>query len=116
MTSEENAFLSGVLHRKPGTSPPSLAEVGLNHFVPYLINRVAAQWNFGYLPGGGNHQRFAINEHHRRAANLIAQIPLDARLSVQDKLNPHVANRETLYIFPRIDDADTGPTSWMRPV
>ena len=24
---------------------PSLAEVGLNHFVPYLLNRVAATWN-----------------------------------------------------------------------
>lgn len=24
---------------------PSLAEIGLNHFVPYLLNRVAATWN-----------------------------------------------------------------------
>jgi DNA-binding MarR family transcriptional regulator len=48
MMADENAFLTGVLHRKPepGNSPPSLAEIGLNHFVPYLINRVAAQWNF----------------------------------------------------------------------
>jgi DNA-binding MarR family transcriptional regulator len=41
------AFLRGVLHREAGgeTSTPSLAEIGLNHFVPYLLNRVAATWN-----------------------------------------------------------------------
>ena len=38
---DENDFLTGVLHRKPEqwTSPPSLPDIRLNHFVPYLINR-----------------------------------------------------------------------------
>ncbi len=49
---------------------------------------------------------FDVTERHRRAAELIAQIPPDAKLSAQDRLNPHVAQRETVYIFPRIDDAD----------
>ena len=41
------AFLRGVLHREADaeTSMPSLAEIGLNHFVPYLLNRIAATWN-----------------------------------------------------------------------
>jgi MarR family transcriptional regulator for hemolysin len=41
------SFLRGVLHREaqPDTSLPSLAEIGLNHFVPYLLNRIAATWN-----------------------------------------------------------------------
>lgn len=41
------AFLRGVLHREADaeTSMPSLAEIGLNYFVPYLINRIAATWN-----------------------------------------------------------------------
>ena len=43
---DDNAFLSGVLHREASDgSTPSLAEIGLNHFVPYLINRIAARWN-----------------------------------------------------------------------
>ena len=44
MMADENDFLTGVLHRKPepGSSPPSLAEIGLNHFVPYLINSFTA--------------------------------------------------------------------------
>jgi MarR family transcriptional regulator, transcriptional regulator for hemolysin len=40
-------FLSGVLHREAAadTSLPSLGEIGLNFFVPYLMNRIAARWN-----------------------------------------------------------------------
>jgi DNA-binding MarR family transcriptional regulator len=41
------SFLKGVLHRAADTdtSPPSLAEIGLNHFAPYLLNRIAVTWN-----------------------------------------------------------------------
>ena len=47
MSDADNAFLSGVLHRDTAadTSPPSIGEIGLNHFVPYLLNRIAARWN-----------------------------------------------------------------------
>lgn len=69
----------------------------------------------GYLPWGGNYLPLTVTPHHRNAAHIIAQIPPDARLSAQDRLNPHVAGRETVYIFPRVEDADavfidvTGP-------
>jgi uncharacterized membrane protein len=62
---------------------------------------------FGYLPGGGNFQYYQVTDHHRRAADLIAQIPPDAKVSAQDRLNPHVSSRETVYIFPNLGDADT---------
>ncbi len=47
MVNDENKFLTGVLHREASSddSTPSLAEIGLNHFVPYLLNRIAASWN-----------------------------------------------------------------------
>ena len=47
MSDDQNAFLSGVLHREAAadTSMPSLGEIGLNYFVPYLLNRIAARWN-----------------------------------------------------------------------
>lgn len=70
---------------------------------------------WGYLPGGGNHLPLQVTEHHRRAAAILAQIPPDAAVSAQDRLNPHVSGRRTLYIFPRVEDADyvlldvTGP-------
>jgi MarR family transcriptional regulator for hemolysin len=43
----EKSFLDGVLHRDAAsdTSMPSLGEIGLNSFVPYLMNRIAASWN-----------------------------------------------------------------------
>lgn len=70
---------------------------------------------WGYLPGSGHHLPLTVTEHHRRAEAILAQIPPDAAVSAQDRLNPHVSGRRTLYIFPRVDDADyvlldvTGP-------
>ncbi len=26
---------------------PSIGEIGLNHFAPYLINRISARWSIG---------------------------------------------------------------------
>jgi len=68
---------------------------------------VIAQRLYGYTPWGGNHLPLHVTPHHRRAATIIEQIPPAARVSAQDRLNPHVAGRETVYIFPRMDDADT---------
>lgn len=68
---------------------------------------VVAQWQQGYLPGGGNYRHYTVTAHDRRAAVIIAQILPEAKVAAQDKLDPHVAGRETVYIFPRVEDADT---------
>ena len=72
-----------------------------------LLAAFYAQQQAGYLPGGGNYRIFTVTDHHRQAAAIIAQIPADAKVSAQDRLDPHVAGRQTVYIFPRVDDADT---------
>ena len=72
-----------------------------------LVCAVIAQAQFGYLPGGGNYLPLTVTDHHRRAAAIIAQIGPDAAVSAQDRLVPHVSSRETVYIFPRVEDADT---------
>lgn len=62
---------------------------------------------YGYLPGGGQYRGWEeITDHHRRAEKIFAQIPPQAKLSAQDRLNPHVSRRETLYIFDQLNDAD----------
>ncbi len=62
---------------------------------------------FGFLPGGGQFRGWeAVTAHHRRSQQIFAQIPAEARLSAQDRLNPHLSRRKTLYIFDRVDDAD----------
>lgn len=79
-------------------------------FAAALLITVSALYThqqFGYLPGGGNFRLYTITDHHRHARTLIAQIPPDAKVSAQDRLNPHVSGRDTVYIFPRVDDADT---------
>lgn len=72
-----------------------------------LVLALVDQRLHGYLPGSGNYLALRVTDHHRRAAAIIAQIPPDAKVSAQDRLNPHVSGRETIYIFPRIEDADT---------
>lgn len=72
-----------------------------------LTGALITQQQQGYLPGGGNYRLFTVTDHHRQAAAIIAQIPPTAKVSAHDRLDPHVAGRETVYIFPRIDDADT---------
>jgi uncharacterized membrane protein len=90
-------------HNQPRQA--TVAGWGLSALV--LLGAGYTQQQHGYLPGGSNHQRFVITDHHRAAAAIIAQIPPDAKVSAQDKLDPHVAGRRTVYIFPRVDDADT---------
>ena len=65
------------------------------------------RWH-GYLPGSGNAMPLTVTAHHARAEAIIAQIPAEAAVSAQDRLNPHVSGRETVYIFPRVEDARLG--------
>lgn len=43
----EGPFLTAILSRDPRGSEtiPSMGEIGLNHFAPYLMNRIMARWN-----------------------------------------------------------------------
>ncbi len=72
-----------------------------------IIATVIYHANYGYLPGGGQFRGWEeVTGHHRRAERILAQIPSDASLSAHDRLNPHVSQRQTLYIFDRVDDAE----------
>ncbi len=76
---------------------------------------LAGQRLYGYLPGSGNAVALTVTDHNRRSQVVFDQIPPGASVSAQDRLNPHVAGRPTVYIYPRVDDADyvlldvTGP-------
>ncbi|RME77203.1 MAG: DUF2079 domain-containing protein, partial [Chloroflexi bacterium] len=72
-----------------------------------LVASLGYHAQYGYLPGGGQFRGWeAVTDHHRRLPRLAAQIPPDASLSAHDRLNPHLATRQTLYIFDRIEDAE----------
>ncbi len=72
-----------------------------------LIASLIYQAEYGYWPGGGQFRGWIdITDHHRLAQRIFQQIPTEAALSAHNQLNPHVSQRETLYIFDRLDEAD----------
>jgi uncharacterized membrane protein len=97
--------------RTHSASPPYALrpEHILNFIIGTLLLTASLLYHlhYGFLPGGGQYRGWeAITDHHRRAGRIFNQIPPEAKLSAMDRLNPHVSQRETLYIFDRIDDAD----------
>lgn len=60
----------------------------------------------GFTPLGGNFTAPSVTAHDHLAEKLIALVPQDAIVSAQSKLNPHLSQRERIYMFPRIDDAE----------
>ncbi len=83
--------------------------LSLNLFLGALILAASFAYHlaYGYLPWGGQFRGWEeVTRHHRNAERIFAQIPPEAALSAHDRLNPHVSQRKTLYIFDRIDDAD----------
>ncbi len=103
---------AGRLHARSGWARPATTGIA----VLVLMATLGNQLFFGYLPISRNYINYRLAEHDRRAASVLDQIPPDASVSAQDRLDPHVSGRETVYIFPRLNlendpaappDADT---------
>jgi len=60
----------------------------------------------GFTPWGGNFTLPVVSDHDRQAAELITLVPQDAIVSAQSRLNPHLSEREKIYMFPRVEDAE----------
>ncbi len=71
-----------------------------------LAASLCYHYYLGFSPLSARFQWPAVTEHHRLAQELIDQIPPTASVSAQFNLNPHVSQRETLYMFPNINDAE----------
>lgn len=105
-------LLSAVMGAARLQKPSFLKKLGFSAFAPFLALylltfALLGQRLYGYLPSSNNALPLQMTAHHAAAQAIIDQIPADAVVSAQDRLNPHVAGRSTVYIFPRIDDADT---------
>ena len=98
------ALLARVLHRLLKLKQTFVVVV----FVIYtLIFTAFYHQRLGYSPLGGNFLWPQITAHHRLGERLAKSIPRDAVVVAQDHLNPHVSERETVYIFPyNMDKAD----------
>jgi uncharacterized membrane protein len=60
----------------------------------------------GFTPLGGNFSLPGITPHDRLSGELIAMVPQDAVVSAQSRLNPHLSQREKIYMFPKVEDAE----------
>jgi uncharacterized membrane protein len=92
--------------RAQRASHRALRFVGRAAPLAVLGGALVGQQLWGWLPGGGNSLALEVTDHHRKAQAVLAQIPPEAAVSAQDRLNPHVSGRRTLYLFPRVEDAD----------
>ena len=86
------AFLRGVLHREADaeTSLPSLAEIGLNYFVPYLLNRIAATWNTDLA---GELRRFDLTTPQMRT---LAVLGINSGLTINELSALTVTEQSTM--------------------
>ena len=47
-----------------------------------------------------------VTEHHRLGEAFVAMVPAQAGVSAGTTINPHVSQRQSLYLFPEIKDAE----------
>jgi MarR family transcriptional regulator for hemolysin len=84
------AFLRGVLHREADSSMPSFAEIGLNYFVPYLLNRIAATWNAGLA---GELRKFDLTTPQMRT---LAVLGISSGLTINELSALTVTEQSTM--------------------
>ncbi len=60
----------------------------------------------GFTPLAVRFPTFRVTMHHRLANELITLIPEEAIVSAQSRLAPHISERERIYLFPMVEDAE----------
>jgi uncharacterized membrane protein len=87
--------------------PRHLPVVGLSTMV--LAATLVYHHYRGYTPLSGEFVAYRVTAHDRLGDRLAQQIPtlipLDAPLSAQSNLYPHVSHRPNIWMFPEVDSA-----------
>jgi uncharacterized membrane protein len=71
-----------------------------------LVAGLGMNYEYGWLYGKLFHGFPQPTPHQQAAASFFAQIPRDASVSTLSDLLPHLSNRENVYLFPAVNDAD----------
>jgi len=64
---------------------------------------------FGHTPLSADSQMYCVTDRTAEAYSLIRRIPPDAVVSANGNLNPHVTQRPTAYIFPKLQGGEGEP-------
>jgi uncharacterized membrane protein len=74
-----------------------------------LIATLGYSLRFGHIPLSVDFQVYPITDRTAQAYSLIERIPPDAVVSANGNLNPHVTQRATAYIFPKLEGGEGEP-------
>jgi alpha-D-xyloside xylohydrolase len=85
---------------------------GTRVWVPNVVGLIAiasgvtSYVQSGSGPYGGNASPAQVTTHSSFARSVAASIPEDARVSVSASLFPQISQRQSVYVFPAIEDAE----------
>jgi uncharacterized membrane protein len=71
-----------------------------------LVASLCYHYYRGFSPLSAQFQWPVVTEHHRLIQKFIDMIPPTASLSAQFNLNPHLSQRESIYVCPYIKDVE----------
>jgi uncharacterized membrane protein len=71
-----------------------------------LVCSLIYHYLYGFTPLARYPRFYRVTDHDRLGEELVALVPPEAAVSAHWKLNPHLSEREEIYMFPRIEDAD----------
>jgi uncharacterized membrane protein len=71
-----------------------------------LVCSLIYHYFYGFTPLAQRFRFYRITDHDRLGEELVALVPPEAAVSAHWKLNPHLSQREKIYMFPRIEDAE----------
>jgi len=80
------------------------ASYGLGAFV--FLSSAYMHYEEGVSPLARRFAAPEVTAHHRLAAQFMALIPPQAALSASSGLYPHLSQREKIYLFPTVSDAE----------
>ena len=71
-----------------------------------LVCSLIYHYFYGFTPMARHFRFYRVTDHDRLGEELVALVPPEAAVSAHWKLNPHLSEREKIYMFPRIEDAE----------
>jgi uncharacterized membrane protein len=96
-------FLIQRLEKRMPKGPASLS-----YLLPGLVLVCSLGYHHyrGFSPLSAQFQWPVVTGHHRLAQKFIDMIPPTASLSAQFNLNPHLSQRENIYVYPNTKDTE----------
>ncbi len=97
------ALLAKVLARRVRFSEQRMVQ-GLSCLV--LFSTLVVHYYRGFGPLAAGFQMPLVTGHQQLAERFFSLIPPGAAVSAQSRLVPHLSQRERIYMFPRVEDAE----------